>query len=366
MHRIFFTLASLAAFVAFWTPGAAASTDVATPTGNIISSTNAATLGVPTGPVVDPVVIDDYGFADELVTPLADPVGPPGNMKTTFWGYQANASNSRLHSYTGYPNGPVVPGPVCVPTLSGGAGQTANGRGVAFDPLTGDLWISRLTGITFNGDSKLYLVQPPNIDPACREVTEIVVHSKPGRPIQDDFGALDVDEATKHIWAAGYKPIVSGGVEKSYFYLVNRNNGLVLQSCWVPFRDGGEGNDTLAVYRNPSLPGSSKYLITDAGEDMTFPPTYEIIDQSDCHNGNQVTPVAEVPKTVNATGIDVEWGGMLTSALDRFHNQGDYPFSANTVIGLSGEPFLLGIEDVSVCGFRAKFGGDGNDFCPYP
>jgi hypothetical protein len=143
----------------------------------------------------------------------------------------------------------------------------------------------------------------------------------------------------------------------------------VLQSCWLPFRDDGEGNDTLAVYRNPNLPGSSKYLLTDAGELTTTPNTYALIDQSDCHNGNQVTPILEFPKSTpgGASGIDVEWGGMISTnpILNTFYNNGDAPFASATPIGPTFRT-QAGVEDISVCGFRAKFGGDGNDFCPYP
>ena len=64
---------------------------------------------------------------------------------------------------------------------------------------------------------------------------------------------MGIDEATKHIWAAGYKPVLTAGVLRSYFYLVNRNNGLVLQSCWIPFRDGGVGNATLSTMRDTTL-----------------------------------------------------------------------------------------------------------------
>jgi len=247
--------------------------------------------------------------------------------------------------------------------LSGGAGATANGRGVAFDPLTGDVWISRLT-ILFEGDGKIYLVTPPDANASCPEVTELHVHAKPGQFVQNDFGALDVDEATKHIWAAGYKPVLTEGVERSYIYLINRNTGLALQSCWIPFRGGGVGNDSLAAYSNPSLPGSGKYLLTDAGELTTTPNNFALIDQSTCHNGHQVTPVMEFAKTApgGVAGIDVEYGGMLsTNAFTSFFNQGDEPFATATPIGSASR-----IEDVSACAFRAKVGGDGNDFCPYP
>src|SRR5437588_8566501 len=322
MRKTFLVICVVAAStLAASAPGARADTTVATPDGRIMTSSDAATLGLQTAPVPAPVVIDGYAFSDEAVTALADPLTTSGSMSSTFWGYEGNTSASRLFAYTGYPSGPVTPTASCVPALTGGAGLTGDGRGVAFDPLTGDLWISRVTFPTFAGDGKLYLVAPPTLfSSSCPEVREILVHAKPGQTVQDDFGALDVDEATKHIWAAGYKP-VNGN---SYIYLIDQKSGLMTQSCWVPFRGGGVGNDTLAIYRNANLPqrSSSRYLITDAGGSGLN--SYEVIDQSDCHNGRQVTPVAVVGQSnpLGATGIDVEWGGMLNTDLATFHNQG--------------------------------------------
>jgi hypothetical protein len=356
---LFATLIVAALSLAVPVASASAGTEVATPDGLVYASPDLAPPGVVTYPAPGPIIVTNPVMTDSRVKALPDPSAPPGNSKTTFWGYEAGP---QLHSYTGYPSGPVVEGPSCVPTLSGGAGATANGRGAAFDPLTGDLWISRLT--VFEGDGKIYLVTPPNVNTTCPEVTELHVHAKPRQFVQNDFGALDVDEATKHIWAAGYKPVLTAGVERSYIYLINRNNGLVLQSCWIPFRGGGVGNDSLSAYRNPSLSGSSKYLLTDAGELTTTPNSFALIDQSACHNGQQVTPIMEFAKTApgGVSGIDVEYGGMLSTNLFTFFNQGDEPFATATVIGSTFDT-----EDVSACAFRAKVGGGaGNDFCPYP
>ena len=140
-------------------------------------------------------------------------------------------------------------------------------------------------------------------------MTELPFGDGPGGTTQDDIGALDVDEASKHIWAAGYKPVSVPPVLRSYFYLVNRNNGKILRSCWIPFRGGGVGNDTLTVYRNPSLPGSSKYFLTDAGENITVPNSLALIDQADCHGGGQVTPVMEFAKTTPGGVTSGSWNG---------------------------------------------------------
>jgi hypothetical protein len=267
-----------------------------------------------------------------------------------------------------------------VPNLKNGGGLSGNGRGVAFDPLTADLWISRLNGITFTGDGLIHLIVPPNVDSTCPEVQTLFVHSEDGMPIQDDFGALDVDPMSKHIWAAGYKPISTGGILKSYLYLVNRNNGLVIQSCWIPFRDGGEGNDTLAALRIPPgqddpFGGSSQYLLTDAGEVNTVPQSVAVIDQADCHNGQEVFSKAELPKGHGLSGIDYEWNGSTsnddsaipTSKHAWYNDGGPIPKFDGHIVGLNGNS---GIEDISMCGYRATFvtepGSAGNDFCPYP
>jgi hypothetical protein len=63
------------------------------------------------------------------------------------------------------------------------------------------------------------------------------------------------------------------------------------------------------------------------------------------------------------TGIDFEWPGLLNTDLFNLWNNGDQPFTSSTFIGPTDAPF--GLEDISLCGFRAKFGGDGNDMCRY-
>src|SRR5882762_9511574 len=127
---------------------------------------------------------------------------------------------------------------------------TENGRGVAFDPLDGNLWYTRVNGVTppaFGGDGFIHKATPPSL--GCAPVTTIPFGDGPGGTIQDDIGALDVDQGSKHIWAAGYRPVRVGNTLLSYFYLVNRNNGKIIHSCAIPFRFGGVGNDTLAYAR---------------------------------------------------------------------------------------------------------------------
>jgi hypothetical protein len=323
----------------------------------------AASAGMPGVVAVQaPVELPSYSVPEAVATPLADPTGPPGNFKHTLWGNEAGAPTSRILQYTVIPG--VTPGPTCVPLHGAGFSPQINGRGIAFDPLDGNLWNTSVSFPAFAGDGYIHKNTPP---PGCTPVADIPFGDGPGGTIQDDIGALDVDNGTKHIWAAGYKPIEVSGVLRSYLYLVNRNNGHILQSCWIPFRGGGLGNDTLAVYHNSSLPGSSNYLLTDTGEDLTTPNSYALIDQSDCHGGNQVTPIMEFPKinpTGEVTGIDMEWPGLLNSDFSTLYNNGDEPFATSTLVGAWGNATTM--EDISLCGFRGTFGGGGNDFCPYP
>jgi hypothetical protein len=307
---------------------------------------------------------DTYDLTDALPDPVIAPDPPPGNGGTLLWAYEANFGSARILSYN---ISPYTPGPDCVPDIVGmGLGDpTGNGRGVAYDPLDGNLWITRLTG--FVGDGFIHKVIPPNATPtpgSCPQVTQIPFGDGPGGMIQDDIGALDVDQGSKQIWAAGYAPIsVGGGPLRNYFYLVNRNNGKILQSCFIPANtlNGLGFNDSLSYARLPGLPGSGQYLLTDGGGFFAGSPL-EVIDTASCHNGGPATIVATFPLAHGVTGIDFEWPGLLsTDAFFNIYNDGDQPFTSTTPIG----PTNALLEDISLCGFRAKFGGDGNDMCRY-
>jgi hypothetical protein len=341
MHKIVFTLL-VAAAIGF-TPGAAFAADPLTP---------------PAGATFD--VSPGYALPDAVADPVADPA-PSGSLSHLVWGYEANFTNAKLYAYTFAPFSVLAS---CVPT-GPNIPATSNGRGVAFDPVDGNLWISRLTN--FVGDGMIHKVTPPNVTPGtCPEITTLVVHPKDGQPVQPDYGALDVDNKSKHIWAAGYFPVSSGGALRNYFYEVNRNNGLILQSCYVPiFSDGF--NDSLAVMKHTDLPGSAEYLVTDGGE--FFGTTVEVIDQSSCHQGQQATVVATTNLDHAVTGIDFEWPGLLnvdepTGPQMLFIN-GDFA-SPLWGPGAPQGPTGAEIEDISLCGYSATFGGDGSDHCPYP
>jgi hypothetical protein len=305
---------------------------------------------------------DSYDLTDTLADPMSAPNSPPTNNSNLLWGYEASFGNSRIISYN---IAPYAQGLDCVPDFAAG-GPTGNGRGVAFDPIDGNLWITRLTG--FLGDGYIHKVTPPNVTPGtCPQLYQIPFGDGPGGLIQDDIGALDVDQGSKQIWAAGYAPILVGLSLRNYFYLVNRNNGKILQSCYIPanpLTPADDFNDTLSYARLKALPGSGQYLLTDGADFFAgFP--LKVIDTASCHDGREATIVASFGNTHGLTGIDFEWPGMLSSSgpFGELFNDGDQPFTSSTLLGPSGAPF--GIEDVSLCGFRAKFGGGGNDMCPY-
>ena len=305
----------------------------------------------------------------EMIDTLADPVSaldpPPGGTSnsTLMWGYEASFGSARILSYN---IDPYALGPDCVPDLAAG-GPTGNGRGVAYDPLDRNLWITRLT--FFVGDGLIHKVIPPNATPTpgtCPQVKVIPFGDGPLGLIQDDIGALDLDQGSKHIWAAGYAPIIVGsGPPRNYFYLVDRNNGKIIQSCFIPANvaNGLGFNDSLTYARLEGLPGSGQYLLTDGGEFFAGS-ALEVIDTASCHNGQEATVVATFLTTHGLTGIDFESPGLLsTDAFFNIYNNGDQPFTSETVIGPTGATF--GLEDIAFCGFRAKFGGDGNDGCRY-
>jgi hypothetical protein len=305
--------------------------------------------------------VDTYNLTDALADPVSLPDPPPSSNSTLLWGYEANFGFARILSYS---IAPYAPGPDCVPDAAAG-GPTGNGRGVAYDPLDGNLWITRLT--FFVGDGLIHKVTPPNVTPGtCPQVKVIPFGDGPGGLIQDDIGALDLDQGSKHIWAAGYAPIsVGGGPLRNYFYLVDRNNGKILQSCFIPANllNGGGFNDSLTYARLKGLPGSGQYLMTDGGEFFAGS-SLEVIDTAGCHDGKEATVVATFLTTHGLTGIDFEWPGLLsTDAFFNIYNDGNQPFTSSTVIGPTNATF--GLEDISLCGFRAKFGGDGNDGCRY-
>jgi len=253
MKKAVFVAVLILAAAASMPPGklAGADTPLCLATGQPVSGD---TTGLDLQPCPETATMDPLAVADTSLDPvLADP--PPGSMSTLYWGYSAAFFSAPLNAYRAIAGNPLVAS--CVPSGTH-IPVTSNGRGVAFDPLDGNLWISRLT--IFTGDSRITKVSPPISGPStCPEITSLLVHYSGGvPPEQTSFGALETDQGSKHIWAAGYIPVSIGGTFRNYFYLVNRNNGLIIHSCYIPARAPLDGNDSLTYSRRPVLPGSGQ------------------------------------------------------------------------------------------------------------
>lgn len=206
----------------------------------------------------------------------------------------------------------------CVPS------PTVDGRGVAHDPMDGNLWYTYVDvpASGYAGDGLIHKAAPP---PSCAVLPSIPFGDGPGGSIQDAIGALDADPDDGNLWAAGYQPIGT----KSFLYKVDRVSGAILQSCWVPFGGGGEGNDTLAVAQLSGLAGSGKYLLTDAGELTTTPNDLLVVDTASCVGDGPGTIVTSYPKVMGMTGIDFEDGQLIaTNLFGPIANLGGPPFGA--------------------------------------
>ncbi|OLC53776.1 MAG: hypothetical protein AUH92_05280 [Acidobacteria bacterium 13_1_40CM_4_69_4] len=236
-----------------------------------------------------------------------------------------------------------------------------NGRGLAYDPADGNLWYAAITfDGTFMGDGFIRKATPPQTG-SCTLVNQIPFGDGPGGTIQDDIGAIDIDGESRHLWVAGYNQRNVNGERRSYLYLVNRNNGSIIRSCWLPWGSGGVGNDTLTYARLDGLPGSGQYLLTDAGEVNTLPNSLSVIDVNDCKGGVQVTPVASYPKVVGMSGIDFEWPGLLANDNSKLYNLGGPPFSSSSLYGPWGN--TTDMEDITLCAAGARM--DQVETCPY-
>lgn len=301
------------------------------------------------------------GIATGMAATLMGAAGPaPAShapVGTKLW---ANPSSTGSASLRTFDIGLDSVGPVCTPA------QTGIGRGIAHDPVSGELWYSFLgTGSVGDG-----LIHRTPIPPTCSPSSAINFADGPGGPIQDDIGAIDVDPDDADLWVAGYRPLGN----QSYLYKLDRATGALLQSCWVPRADlGFGGNDTLAVARLPGLGGSGKYLLTDAGEPTTNPNALLVVDAGTCTGGSPGTIATSYPKVVPMSGIDFEngafiavdaAGGMTGSVIYRLGPFGSNPFGIVTATMGSGVPFL---EDVTlhtrlVCSNPSIVGTPGSDF----
>ena len=258
---------------------------------------------------------------------------PPG---TPLWGYSSELGTSHIVQYD---IGTDTFTTSCTPP--GSFNGEANGRGIAFDPTDGNLWYTFL-GPAFVGDGLIHKTTPP---PLCNTVTTIPFCDGPGGTTQDAIGAMDVDPDDGQLWVAGYQPI--GG--QSFLYKVDSSSGAILQSCSVPFGDGGEGNDTLTEAKLPGLTGSGNYLLTDAGEVVTsgIPPgDLLVVDEATCIGGGPGTVVTTYQKIINMTGIDYELSELIATGAGFIYSLGGPPFGSAQAF-MSEAPGV-GLEDITM------------------
>jgi len=337
---------------AFLCTTATAAAEFATVDGNLVTELLPG-LHVTLIPI--PPLLSSYSVRESSAAPMTLESPGPGINSPLIWGYEARETGAYIFAYN--TDSPPTPVADCVPPGS------INGRGLALDPMDGNLWYTYVTFQNFVGDGYIHKTTPPTPNSSsCTDAGSIPFGDGPGGTTQDDIGAIDVDGGTRHIWVAGYKAMNIGFEHRSYLYLVNRNNGKIMRYCWVPFRLGGVGNDSLTWARIEGLPGSGEYLLTDAGETNTFGDLLSVVDTADCRGGVQVTPVAEFNKVEGMTGIDYEYPGLLdTNATDLF-NLGGQPFSSSVPYGPWGQTELM--EDISLCASKGVMNGSDNT-CPY-
>ncbi len=258
--------------------------------------------------------------------------GVPG---TKLWGYEAGSASRILE----YDIGADVAGPSCVPAGS------LNGRGIAFDPVDGNLWYTFIPA-----DGFIHKTTPP---PSCTPLPSIPFADGPGGAIQDDVAALDVDpDNSNYIWAAGYTPQPQS-TYVSFLYEIDRTSGALITSCSVP----GNANDTLAVAKIAGLAGSGRYLLTDAADDpnSVTPSVLHVIDAAACLSGGPVTPVMDVTLPVGGvSGIDYEAididcpcaPDLVATDVHKIYDLEGYPFSTSTADMPTSSPD--GLEDITM------------------
>jgi hypothetical protein len=245
---------------------------------------------------------------------------------TKLWGYEAALPAAAIGQWD---IGTDTFDTSCVPP------STLNGRGIAYDPIDGNLWYTRVA--TFAGDGFIHKATLP---PACAAVPSILFGDGLGGAIQDDVGALDIDPDDGHIWAAGYAPVAGS----SFLYKVDRVTGAILTSCSVPFGGGGVGNDTLAVAKLSGLGGSGKYLLTDAGELLT---SLHAVDAASCVGGGPGTITTTFTLPVGVSGIDYEGGQLIATTGTTINDLGAPPFGVvGATMPTAPGPFFL--EDITL------------------
>ncbi len=255
---------------------------------------------------------------------------------TKLWAYEAtpDVGSSRILEYD---IGTDTFTASCVPDAT----PDTNGRGIAHDPVDGNLWYTRVTS-TGTGDGLIHKVTPP---PACTPMGSIPFGDGPGGSVQDDIGAIDVDPDDDNIWAAGY--LNSGGSgtgTNNKLFKVDRVNGAILADCQIPPADAN-ANDTIAIVKLDGLSGSGKYILTDDGEFSTT--NLDVYDTADCAGNAVIAPVTTYTLPFGVTGIDIEFGALIVSnSLATLESLGGPPFAAS-VATMSAAPSDE-VEDITL------------------
>src|SRR5262249_38207190 len=138
----------------------------------------------------------------------------------------------------------------------------------------------------------------------------------PGGVNGPGIGALDYDTEAHALWAAAYQP-VNG---QSLLYKLDPGTGAILQTCSLPFKGGGEGNDTLAIAQPADL-GGTKVLLTDGGELLN---TLYALDVTTC----AVLKTYPIPFGVSGIDVDTATGDLVATDLANFYNLGPAPYTS--------------------------------------
>lgn len=288
--------------------------------------------------------------SDETSTPQI--TGEIVQRSPEVWGYQAKFGNAKIFEYDLAEHTLVSS---CIPDESGPGNPLdlpANGRGLALDS-DGDFFYTRLADVTIEdplggdpivnqkqGDGLIHKVDFRGDEGGpCQDRGTIDFGDGPGGDDQDDLGALDVDPDDGTLWAAGYKPVETACLEgitctpirKSFLYNVDPGTGEIIDSCWVPFTGGGDGNDTLAVANLDVGQGTQKYLLTDGGDEVSDPgaPVQLLaVPATGCTDGLMAEEDAAFPRLGRYSGIDYEDGRLIASNVPttELWDLGDVPF----------------------------------------
>jgi hypothetical protein len=195
-----------------------------------------------------------------------------------------------------------------------------NGRGLAWDGT--DLWYSVVLGTSFTGDGLIHKVGPTG---GADLGTIPDPYGAGGRGI----GALDF--AGGYLWAESYLP-VSSMVEITK---LDPSTGTVLASCNLPFRGGGAGSDTFAIY------GSGQFA-TDGGEALT---TVYFYDQPITVAAGDCVETQSVTLAFGVTGLDFDSSNnCVATDLSTIFNRGGS--ACDTAVSSSPAAFS-GAEDLA-------------------